>query len=279
LKKKSLAEPVDSNKNSETVDSFSEESDTEESDAEESESVDSRPEESQSEELQAEASKLEESIPAHSVKPLTESKESKELKELKEFKESKKATIIPVQWKVSNILTAIQKGDEGLYRKYLEENNNTQDIILTPQLESQVHVKADSPPKKRKYTKKSDKVGVVEAVINPSPSAPTTEPEIKDVLVTSPVIDRQYRDPKEIKAFQKAAEESKNNENKAAGYQVSDILTKDNLEKWIEQECRTYAWVAREKAGCPETQVAATAKMMGIKSKISKTRGIILAGK
>jgi len=160
-----------------------------------------------------------------------------------------------------------------------KENNNTQDIILTPQLESQVHVKADSPPKKRKYTKKSDKVGVVEAVINPSPSAPTTEPEIKDVLVTSPVIDRQYRDPKEIKAFQKAAEESKNNENKAAGYQVADILTKDNLEKWIEQECRTYAWVAREKAGCPETQVAATAQMMGIKSKISKKRGIIMAGK
>ena len=160
-----------------------------------------------------------------------------------------------------------------------KENNNTHDSIPTPQLESQVHVKADFPPKKRKYTKKSDKVGVVEAVINPSPSAPTTEPEIKDVLVTSPVIDRQYRDPKEIKAFQKAAEESKNNENKAAGYQVADILTKDNLEKWIEQECRTYAWVAREKAGCPETQVAATAQMMGIKSKISKKRGIIMAGK
>ena len=149
--------------------------------------------------------------------------------------------------------------------------NTISEPIPTPQ------VKTDSVPKKRKYTKKA--VNIIEAVINPTPSAPTTEPEIKDVLVTSPVMDRQYRDPKEIKAFQKAAEESKNNENQAAGYQVTDILTKENLEKWIEQECRTYAWVAREKAGCPETQVAATAQMMGIKSKISKKRGIIMGGK
>ena len=154
---------------------------------------------------------------------------------------------------------------------------NTQEITPSPQVQSQVQVKADPSPKKRKYTKKANKV--IEAVINPSPPAITGDAEIKDVLVTSPLTDRPYRDPKEMKAFQKAAEESKNNENQAAGYQVTDILTKENLEKWIEQECRTYAWVAREKAGCPETQVAATAQMMGIKSKISKKRGIIMAGK
>jgi len=154
---------------------------------------------------------------------------------------------------------------------------NTQEIVPTPQLQSQVQVKADSSPKKRKYTKKA--VKVIEAVINPSPPAVAEEAEIKDVIVTSPVTDRAYRDPKEMKAFQKAAEEAKKNENQAAGYQVAEILTKDNLEKWIEQECRTYAWVAREKAGCPEAQVAATAQMMGIKSKITKKKAIIMAGK
>jgi hypothetical protein len=51
------------------------------------------------------------------------------------------------------------------------------------------------------------------------------------------------------------------------------------LKQWVEVEGRTYAWVAREKAGCAETQVAATAQMMGIKSTISKKRGIIMAGK
>lgn len=154
----------------------------------------------------------------------------------------------------------------------------TQQIIPTPELRVQIQEQVDTTPKKRKYNKKATKV--IEAVINPSPPVVTAEEaEIKDVLVTSPLIDRQYRDPKEMKAFQKAAEEAKKNENQAAGYQVAEILTKDNLEKWIEQECRTYAWVAREKAGCPEAQVAATAQMMGIKSKITKKKAIIMAGK
>jgi len=102
--------------------------------------------------------------------------------------------------------------------------------------------------------------------------------EIKDVIVTAPS-DRGFRDPKEMKAYQKEAEEVKRKENETAGVQLFQILTKDNLKQWVEVEGRTYAWVAREKAGCAETQVAATAQMMGIKSTISKRRGIIMAGK
>ena len=101
-------------------------------------------------------------------------------------------------------------------------------------------------------------------------------PEIKDIIVVSPVERQGFRDPKEIKAFQKAAEEAKHKENVAAGIDVSQILTKENLKQWIEQEGHTYAWVAREKAGCPDTQVAATAQMMGVKSKISKRRGMLI---
>jgi hypothetical protein len=169
------------------------------------------------------------------------------------------------------------------YLKIHFEDPNKQTIIsMNPPLVSadilqSVEIKSEQVPKKRKYTKKASKV--IEPIINSTPPVVVTESEIKDVIVTSPVMDRQYRDPKEMKAFQKAAEDAKKNENQAAGYQVTDILTKENLEKWIEQECRTYAWVAREKAGCPETQVAATAQMMGIKSKITKKRGIIMSGK
>jgi hypothetical protein len=46
-----------------------------------------------------------------------------------------------------------------------------------------------------------------------------------------------------------------------------------------EEEGKTYAWVAREKAGCPETQVAAQAQMMGLKSRISKKLGRVMTGR
>ena len=81
-----------------------------------------------------------------------------------------------------------------------------------------------------------------------------------------------------MKEFQKNAVEAKKKENEAAGLSPSDFLTKENLKQWIEDEGRTYAWVAREKAGCPETQVAATAQMMGLKSRISKKIGRVMTG-
>ena len=100
--------------------------------------------------------------------------------------------------------------------------------------------------------------------------------EMKDVIVT--VSEKTYRDPKEMKEFQKAAVEAKQKENEAAGLQPSHFLTQENLKQWIENEGHTYAWVAREKAGCPENQVSATAKMMGIKSRISKKMGRTMTG-
>lgn len=100
--------------------------------------------------------------------------------------------------------------------------------------------------------------------------------ETKDIIVSVP--ENKYRDPKEMKEYQRSAVESKRKENEIAGLEPSYFLTKENLKQWIEVEGRTYAWVAREKAGCPETQVAAQAQMMGIKSRISKTKGRIMTG-
>jgi hypothetical protein len=144
---------------------------------------------------------------------------------------------------------------------------------------------APAPPAAVKKAKKQK----VKAPVNTVAPAPVkNEPEvlaqpdateIKDIIVTAPLERGGFRDPKEMKAYQKDAEEAKRKENDAAGIQLFQILTKDNLKQWVEVEGRTYAWVAREKAGCAETQVAATAQMMGIKSKISKKRGIIMAGK
>jgi hypothetical protein len=84
----------------------------------------------------------------------------------------------------------------------------------------------------------------------------------------------KFKDSKEQKVWQKEQEEARKRANETAGIQLSQVLTKENLKQWIEVEGKTYAWVAREKAGCPDTQVAAQAQMMGIKSKISKKRFI-----
>jgi hypothetical protein len=141
-----------------------------------------------------------------------------------------------------------------------------------PQQVQQTQLPVKTSKKGRKpYTKKSKTTVVEEPIVS-------EEPEIKDIIVVAPVERQGFRDPKEVKAFQKAAEEAKHKENVAAGIDVSKILTKENLKQWIEQEGHTYAWVAREKAGCPDTQVAATAQMMGVKSKISKRRGIVMGG-
>ena len=103
--------------------------------------------------------------------------------------------------------------------------------------------------------------------------------ELKDVIVTVTEKVNHFRDPKEMKEFQKNAVEAKRKENEAAGLSPSDFLTRDNLRQWIEEEGKTYAWVAREKAGCPETQVAAQAQMMGLKSRISKKLGRVMTGR
>jgi hypothetical protein len=103
--------------------------------------------------------------------------------------------------------------------------------------------------------------------------------ELKDVIVTVTEKVNHFRDPKEMKEYQKNAVEAKRKENEAAGLSPSDFLTRENLRLWIEEEGKTYAWVAREKAGCPETQVAAQAQMMGLKSRISKKLGRVMSGR
>ena len=87
-----------------------------------------------------------------------------------------------------------------------------------------------------------------------------------------PVIheESKFRSPLEMKAFQKAAVEKKNAELLEQGIKGETLLTKENLTQWLTVEGQTYAWIAREKSGCPESKVADVAKGFGIKSSISK---------
>jgi hypothetical protein len=137
---------------------------------------------------------------------------------------------------------------------------------------------AQLPTAPVKKEKKVKKVKVVKPQVEQEAvDTLVLEEEIKEVVVSNP--NPAYRDPKEIKEFQKAEEEKKRKENEEAGIELSQILTKENLKQWIEVEGHTYAWVAREKAGCKEAQIAATAQMMGIKSRITKKKALIMSGR
>jgi len=153
------------------------------------------------------------------------------------------------------------------------------------QLPVQVQVKVPTSKKARKIRVSKAALlshnPMVEPNINSDVTEPQPEPvnEIKEITLVPPQEHKGYPDPKVAKENQKKAEEAKKKDNDALGILTYQVLTKENLVKWIEEEGHTYAWVAREHAGCAETQVAATAQMMGIKSKISKKRGMIMNGK
>ena len=89
--------------------------------------------------------------------------------------------------------------------------------------------------------------------------------------------EKKFRSPIEMKEFQRQAVEKKHAELQAKGITPESILTKENLTKWILEEGNSYAWVAREKAGCPETTVSAIAKNYGVISKIKKRQGMAFA--
>ena len=140
-------------------------------------------------------------------------------------------------------------------------------------------VVSEVPEKKQRKTKVKKAVPVETEEQSEDVQLSQEDAELKDVIVTVTEKANHFRDPKEMKEFQKNAVEAKRKENEAAGLSPSDFLTKENLRQWIEEEGKTYAWVAREKAGCPETQVAAQAQMMGLKSRISKKLGRVMTGR
>jgi len=82
---------------------------------------------------------------------------------------------------------------------------------------------------------------------------------------------------KDLKAWQKEQETKKLAELTAQGIIPETLLTRENIKKWIEDEHRTFAYVAREYVGMPEAKVADFAKEHGVNSTISKKRAILSA--
>jgi hypothetical protein len=175
-----------------------------------------------------------------------------------------------------------QKLNDSLQSMMKSEFEYLARFFQKPTVPSHAIVPVASETKKVKAAKvkkvKPLKVPAVEeSQVNEPINTLVLEEEIKDIIVSNP--NPAYRDPKEVKEYQKNEEEKKRKENEEAGIELSQILTKENLKQWIEIEGHTYAWVAREKAGCKESQIAAMAQMMGIRSRITKKKALIMSGR
>lgn len=140
----------------------------------------------------------------------------------------------------------------------------------------QTRIKEEYEYLKKLFEKKSDveekpiKEKKVESVVVKNEvveTVETVETEVVETVETEKTEEpKKFKDSKEQKIWQREMEEKKKKENLEKGISIKSLLTKENLKKWIEEEGRTYSYIAREYTGCKDTEVSAAAKLFGIES-------------
>jgi len=112
------------------------------------------------------------------------------------------------------------------------------------------------------------------------PTAPTDLPAAV-LAPTLPLVHTEsgFRDPKDIKKWQKEQEDNKATELRAKGINPVSLLTEENMRKWIVDEKKTFAAIAREYVGLSDGVIASEAKRHGLQSEVAKRRAIIGAKK
>lgn len=140
-------------------------------------------------------------------------------------------------------------------------------IICTYGMEA-VHVALQTKMKteyaflKKLYAEKP--VVVAEKALEEKPVALEKPVVVETTLVEDTSNEKKFRDPKEMKEWQRSEEEKKRLENEAKGLKKETLLTKENLKKWIEDENRTYSYISRTYVGCKDIEVSSAAKLYGI---------------
>jgi hypothetical protein len=118
------------------------------------------------------------------------------------------------------------------------------------------------PKKRRGRPPRAEPVGAPAA-----PAAPSEQSEVPQLV---PGLQEEPQQPpkssQEFKVWQKDQEQKKRAELDAQGITVASLLTKDNLERWLKHENRTFAYIAREYVGCRDHEVSAAAKAHGLES-------------
>jgi hypothetical protein len=130
----------------------------------------------------------------------------------------------------------------------------------------------------KKPTAPEDLINIPSNTVIVEPTPPATQAETS-ALVEPQTHASGLTDPKDIKKWQKEQEDKKKKELDAQGINPASLLTKENLQKWIVEEKKTFAAVARDYIGLPDSMVSAAAKSYGIQSETSKRRAIIAASK
>jgi hypothetical protein len=120
--------------------------------------------------------------------------------------------------------------------------------------------------KEEKKVEKKEKQEVIEIVEVDVDADAQPSIEIKQEAPVVELKEKKFKDSKEQKIWQKEQEEKKLKENEAKGIKPKDLLTKENLKKWIEEDSRTYSYIAREYVGCKDSEVSAMAKAFGIEN-------------
>jgi len=110
---------------------------------------------------------------------------------------------------------------------------------------------------------------------SPSAALPVPAPLPKPVVHT----ESGFRDPKDIKKWQKEQEDNKAAELRAAGINPASLLTEANMRKWVVDEKKTFAAIAREYVGLSDGVIASEAKRYGLQSDIAKRRAAIIGAK
>lgn len=109
---------------------------------------------------------------------------------------------------------------------------------------------------------------------------PLAETEEKETVIPQEKKEGgKYRDPKEMKAWQKEQEDKKRAELAEGGINGYDLMTVENMKQWVEVDGKTYSAVARDYLGIPDNQVSAFGKKHGIQSSVSMRRTMTMVAK
>jgi len=139
-------------------------------------------------------------------------------------------------------------------------------------------VTADSPkPVVKKirapisFKKLQQAVEVFEDVLPADPEPEEVKTEImenieaqKDIREVDPETKKLIQKEYWSNQYKKTGETKK--KLKQEGKKLNDILTKENLQKWLVDDGRSYSYIAREYAGCTNQMVSDIAKGFGLKS-------------
>ena len=159
----------------------------------------------------------------------------------------------------------------------------SQEILPDPK-ENLVDSKAvkipEIPKKKNKPVKKAKKPTPQEPEVNtfvPDTKVITLSSTEKQEKPTVVNVEKDYSKSYRATLSQTAAQTRADNLSK--GISTEDLLIKDNLDKWINVEKRSYVYIAQHLVGCTDKEVSAAAKSFGLSTTFSLRRQMIVSRK